>query len=110
MRQLQTNLGGGVTVDSVIAAPLEDVQALIKPVTFYTQKAKYVSPPSSKSYKTRTSLIAWNRNIKRVAEILRTQYRGDIPSTYKGTRPVLPPIRPPNDIVTPHSFLFPPKD
>lgn len=63
MRQLQANLGGGVTVDSVIAAPLEEVQTLIKPVTYYTQKAK---------------------NIKRVAEILRTQYRGDIPSTYKG--------------------------
>jgi endonuclease-3 len=63
MRQLQDSLAGGVNVSSVMATPEEDIAALIKPVTYFTQKAK---------------------NIKKVAEILHTRHQDDIPATFKG--------------------------
>jgi endonuclease III len=68
-----------------MATPEEDIAALIKPVTYFTQKAKYVLKPTRWRLSVfRGWLNASNRNIKKVAEILHTRHQDDIPATFKG--------------------------
>jgi 3-methyladenine DNA glycosylase/8-oxoguanine DNA glycosylase len=50
----------GLTIESMLATPVDQIEALIRPVGFYRRKAVY---------------------IKRVCEILRDQHGGDIPRT-----------------------------
>lgn len=63
IENLQSNLPGGLTVDDIRNATVEDIQKMIFPVGFYRRKAIY---------------------LKKVAEILKEEYNGDIPDTIEG--------------------------
>ncbi|KAG0029201.1 DNA N-glycosylase and apurinic/apyrimidinic (AP) lyase [Podila clonocystis] len=63
VRRLQRELKGGLTIQGVLDVPNEELNTIIGAVGFHNKKTIYM---------------------KQVAEICRTQYKGDIPDTAEG--------------------------
>ncbi|KAF9301883.1 DNA N-glycosylase and apurinic/apyrimidinic (AP) lyase [Mortierella antarctica] len=63
VRRLQRELKGGLTIQGVLDVPNEELNTMIGAVGFHNKKTIYM---------------------KQVAEICRTQYKGDIPDTAEG--------------------------